>query len=183
MLWTAFITPVVHQSSRYGLEPIVWLQQWALILVLYNVARMLDLIFKINSAKPCYSGSSCGQTFVFCWQFKLIDNLWYLRDRPPPGAACCNYSQSDAKLSRLYPRLLTLRVINRMNSPNNHHLNVAPSPRPLPSHPSPPPPLPTPSSIILSTDGCSYWMPDPSNAFRCEPWNVNLSLCLLVSPS
>jgi len=27
---------VVHQSSRYRLEPIVWLQQWALILVLYN---------------------------------------------------------------------------------------------------------------------------------------------------
>jgi len=24
---------VVHQSSRYGLEPIVWLQQWVLILV------------------------------------------------------------------------------------------------------------------------------------------------------
>jgi len=35
MLWTAFITPVVHQSSRCGLEPIVWLQQWALILVGY----------------------------------------------------------------------------------------------------------------------------------------------------
>jgi len=36
MLWTAFITPVVHQSSRYGLEPIVWLQQWALILIEYK---------------------------------------------------------------------------------------------------------------------------------------------------
>jgi len=29
-LWAAFINPVVHQSSRYELEPIVWwLQQWA----------------------------------------------------------------------------------------------------------------------------------------------------------
>jgi len=29
MLWAAFINPVVHQSSRYRLAPIVWLQQWA----------------------------------------------------------------------------------------------------------------------------------------------------------
>jgi len=43
---------VVHQSSRYGLEPIVWLQQWALILVI-NIRLINKVISDITVLILC----------------------------------------------------------------------------------------------------------------------------------
>jgi len=43
---------VVHQSSRYELEPIVWLQQWALILVYNMPTRRRQEISQSRHSRP-----------------------------------------------------------------------------------------------------------------------------------